>query len=423
VIAAILDRTFRRESGPVLAALIRHTGDFDRAEDAFQDAVARALQTWPRDGVPANPGAWLYAAARRRAVDLVRRSRVRPTLADDLSDIPGLESELDPDPVIVPDERLRLLFTCCHPALSPQARVALSLRTLGGLTTKEVARAYLEPEATTAQRLVRAKQKIREANIPYALPRSEDLPDRLASVLEVLYLIFNEGYAATDAPSLIRPDLCREATRLARITVELLPNEPEPRGLLALMLLHDSRRSARVSPGGELIPLDEQDRTQWDHSAIADGTATLAAALPMNRRGPYQIQAAIASLHANAPTAAETDWHQIVLLYGALLQFLPTPVVRLNAAAAVGMVGRVDDALAWIDEIESERELTDYYLLPAARADLLRRAGRNADASDAYDESIRLVKSEPERRYLMRRLIEVSVPQTRDGLGGAFGTA
>ena len=409
MIAAILDRTFRRESGRVLAALIRQTGDFDRAEDAFQDAVARALQTWPRDGVPANPGAWLFAAARRRAVDLVRRSRVRPTSVGDLSDVSHAESDPDPDPdpVAVPDERLRLLFTCCHPALSPQARVALSLRTLGGLTTKEVARAYLEPEATTAQRLVRAKQKIREANIPYALPRAEDLPDRLASVLEVLYLIFNEGYAATDAPSLIRPDLCREATRLARITIELLPHEPEPRGLHALMLLHDARRHARVSPECELVPLDEQDRSLWDRSAIAEGTATLASALPMGRRGPYQIQAAIASLHANAPTATETDWPQIAALYGALLHYLPTPVVRLNAAVAVGMVGRGEAALSWIGEIEAEGDLSDYYLLPAARADLLRRAGRFAEAAVAYDDAIRLVRSEPERRYLIRRRSEV----------------
>lgn len=409
MISAILDRTFRRESGAVLAALIRLTGDFDRAEDAFQDAVAKALQTWPRDGIPQNPAAWLFAAARRRAIDLVRRQKVRSASSQQLDELPADSLDQEADPEVVPDERLRLLFTCCHPTLASPARVALSLRTLGGLTTKEVARAFLEPEATTAQRLVRAKQKIREAGIPYTVPTRDDLPDRIESVLEVLYLIFNEGYAATDSPSLIRPDLCREAIRLARVAVELLSDEPEPRGLLALMLLHDSRRNTRVSDAGEIVPLDEQDRSKWDREAIREGTAILDSALPMNRRGPYQIQAAIAALHANAATSAATDWQQIAALYGALLQFTPTPVVRLNAAAALAMCGRLEQALAWLDEIESEGELTQYYLLPAARADLLRRAGRFAESKSAYEEAIRLVRSEPERRYLHRRCAEVDV--------------
>jgi RNA polymerase sigma-70 factor (ECF subfamily) len=409
VISTILDRTFRRESGAVLAALIRLTGDFDRAEDAFQDAVAKALQTWPRDGIPENPAAWLFAAARRRAIDLVRRNKVRSASSHHLDELPTESLDLEADPVVVPDERLRLLFTCCHPTLASPARVALSLRTLGGLTTKEVARAFLEPETTTAQRLVRAKQKIREAGIPFAVPTRDDLPERIESVLEVLYLIFNEGYSSTDSPSFIRPDLCREAIRLARVAVELLPDEPEPRGLLALMLLHDSRRNTRVSDAGEIVPLDEQDRSRWDREAIREGTAILDSALPMNRRGPYQIQAAIAALHANAATSAETDWQQIAALYGALLQFTPSPVVRLNAAAALAMCGRVEQALSWLDEIEAEGELTQYYLLPAARADLLRRAGRFAESKSAYEDAIGLVRSEPERRYLNRRLAEVDV--------------
>jgi RNA polymerase sigma-70 factor (ECF subfamily) len=406
MLSHVLDQVFRRESGRVLAALIRQLGDFDLAEDALQDAIAKALERWPREGIPEKPGAWLTTVARRRSVDLLRRRRSHtelPELATDTHDT-------DDGPVAVSgidDDRLRLVFTCCHPALAQPAQVALALRTLGGLSTREIARAFVEPEVTTAQRLVRAKQKIRDARIPYEVPTRDDLPERIAAVLETVYLIFNEGYSATEVESYLRPDLCREAIRLGRLLVELLPDEAEPRGLTALMLLHHARRASRIGPDGGIVPLEEQDRSTWDRLEIAEGTKLLDAAVAMRRPGPYQIQAAIAALHANAPTAADTDWPQIAALYGGLIRHLPTPIVQLNAAAALAMCGRFDDGLDWVNRLAAMDEMCDYHLLWAARADLLRRAGRNAEAADDYRRALGLVKSPAERIYLERRLREV----------------
>ncbi|MDB5309337.1 MAG: polymerase sigma-70 factor, subfamily protein [Gemmataceae bacterium] len=409
MLSSILDQVFRRESGRVLAGLIRRLGDFDLAEDALQDACAKALEVWPRDGLPDNPAAWLTAVARRRSVDLVRRRKTAPAPVADLHDVPAQAPEGDDASIpAVEDDRLRLLFTCCHPALAQPAQVALALRTLGGLSTREIARAFVEPEPTTAQRLVRAKQKIRGAGIPYVVPTKDDLPGRLAAVLEVIYLIFNEGYSATEAASYLRPELCAEAIRLGRVAVELLPDEPEARGLLALMLLTDARRPARTSPGGEFIPLEDQDRAAWDRTAIAEGTAVLDLALPYRRPGPYQIQAAIASLHDNAPTAGQTDWPQISGLYGALLRHAPTPVVELNAAVAVAMTGRIEDGLSWIESLDARGVLTDYYLLPAAKADLLRRAGRYEEAGTAYRRALELVRNPAERAFLEWRAREIA---------------
>jgi RNA polymerase sigma-70 factor (ECF subfamily) len=408
MISSILEQVFRREAGRVLAGLIRFTGDFDLAEDALQDAFARALVAWSRDGLPDNPGAWLATAARRRALDLIRRRNTRA--AGELIDLSELLEEADAGPVAisgVEDDRLRLLFTCCHPALAQQAQVALALRTLGGLSTRDIARAFVEPEATTAQRLVRAKQKIRDARIPYEVPQKEDLPERLAAVLACVYLIFNEGHTATEGPSLVRPDLCLEATRLARLVVELLPQEAEARGLLALALLTDARRPARIGNDGQFVPLEEQDRTLWARDKIAEGTAALDAAIPLRRPGPYQIQAAIASLHANAPSPEKTDWPQIAALYGALLRHAPTPVVELNAAVALAMATKVTDGLDWIARIEERGELAGYHLLAASKADLFRRAGRKAEAAAAYREALALVTNPAERAYLVRRLREV----------------
>jgi RNA polymerase sigma-70 factor (ECF subfamily) len=407
MLSQVLDQVFRREAGRVLATLIRQLGDFDLAEDALQDAVARALERWPTEGMPANPAAWLTTVARRRSIDLVRRRKPHGELPDVAAEEP--DGEDGPAAVSgIDDDRLRLVFTCCHPALARPAQVALALRTLGGLSTREIARAFVEPEATTAQRLVRAKAKIRGARIPYEVPRRDDLPDRLAAVLEVVYLIFNEGYAATEAESYLRPDLCGEAIRLGRLVVELLPDEPEPRGLTALMLLHHARRAARVGPDGGIVPLEEQDRSAWDRAEIRDGTALLDSALPMRRPGPYQIQAAIAALHANAPTPADTDWPQIAALYGGLLRYTPTGVVQLNAAVAMAMSGRLAEGLDWIDRLAGLEELRDYHLLPAARADLLRRMGRRNEAATEYRRALDLVKSPAERIYLDRRLREVS---------------
>jgi RNA polymerase sigma-70 factor (ECF subfamily) len=407
MLAAILDEVFRRESGRVLAGLIRVLGDFDLAEDALQDAFAKALETWPRTGLPDNPAAWLTTAARHRALDLIRRRKSAPALHPALAAVPAEEPPLDEEHA-VGDDRLRLLFTCCHPALGPEAQVALALRTLGGLSTREIARAFLEPEATTAQRLVRAKAKIHSARIPYEVPAAADLPERLAAVLAVIYLVFNEGYSSTDHDSLVRPDLCAEAIRLGRVLVELLPDEPEGRGLLALMLLTDARRSARVSAAGELVPLEDQDRTLWDRAAIVEGTALLDAALPYRRPGAYQIQAAVAALHAAAPTPEATDWPQIAALYGALTRHLPTPVVELNAAVAVAMAAGLEAGLKWIAEIEARGELAGYHLLHAAKADLLRRAGRFAESAEAYRLAVDLVANPTERAYLERRLREVT---------------
>lgn len=406
MLSHVLDQVFRRESGRVLATLIRQLGDFDLAEDAFQDAVARALEHWPKEGIPDNPAAWLTTVARRRSIDLVRRRRTHGELPEVA--VPAID--LDDGPVAVSgidDDRLRLVFTCCHPALAQTAQVALALRTLGGLSTREIARAFVEQEATTAQRLVRAKTKIRCAGIPYEVPRRDELPERLAAVLEVIYLIFNEGYSAAEADSYLRPDLCREAIRLGRLAIELLPDEAEPRGLTALMLLHHARRASRIGPDGGIVPLEEQDRAKWDRDEIRDGTGILDEAVAMRRSGPYQIQAAIAALHANAPTAGDTDWPQIAALYGGLVRRMPTPVVQLNAAVALAMCGRFDESLDWLNRLTEFKELSDYHLLWAARADLLRRAARNAEAAADYRRALELVKSAAERIYLERRLREV----------------
>jgi RNA polymerase sigma-70 factor, ECF subfamily len=402
VLDHLIDQVFRRESGQVLASLIRTTGDFELAEDALQEACARAAASWPRDGLPQRPGAWLTTVARRCAVDLVRRQRARLTW---LGEVPEpAEPEEDAAALSgVEDDRLRLLFTCCHPALAESAQVALALRTLCGLSTREIARAYVEPEVTTAQRLVRAKRKIREAAIPYTLPSPEVFPERLAAVQAVVYLVFNEGYSSTENHGLLRPDLCAEAIRLGRLLVELLPDEVEARGLLALMLLHDARREARVRPDGTLVSLEEQDRALWDKAAIAEGTSLLDAAVAARAPGPYQVQAAIAALHVRAERAEETDWPQISGLYGALLRYLPTPVVELNAAVALAMAEGPEHGLAWMDRLSSREELRGYHLLPAARADLLRRLGRAAEAHEAYTAALALVRNPSERAYLELR--------------------
>jgi RNA polymerase sigma-70 factor (ECF subfamily) len=397
----IVEEVVRSDGARVLAGLIRLTGDFDAGEDALQEGYVRALEVWGRDGIPDNPAAWLNTVSRRIALDRMRRDRKSTELPEDLEAAPADYESHD-----IEDDRLRLLFTCCHPALSPEARCGLALRTLGGLSTREIARAFVEPEATTAQRLVRAKKKIREARIPYEVPARNKLPERLETVLSVLYLIFNEGYASTDAPSLLRPDLVAEAIRLARLTIELLPEEAEAKGLLALMLLTDARRPARLSPEQELVPLEEQDRTLWNRAHIEEGRTILHATLAARTPGPYQIQAAIAALHAEAETAAETDWGQIAGLYPILLQHVPTPVVELNAAVALGMATTFDRALEWIARIEAAGALASYHLLHAAKADLLRRLGRGEEAASAYRQALALATNPAERRYLEKRLGE-----------------
>ncbi|MCX5243446.1 RNA polymerase sigma factor [Streptomyces prunicolor] len=401
---------FREEWGQVVATLIRVTGDWDLAEECAQDAFAQALDRWRRDGIPRRPGAWLTTTARNRALDVLRRKAVGAAKLREVAVLGRDEGPYDPeydgDDSGVEDDRLRLVFTCCHPALPIEARVALTLRTLAGLTTPEIARAFLVPEATMAQRLVRAKKKIRNAGIPYRVPPAHLLPERTTGVLGVVYLLFNEGYAATSGAELVRTNLCAEAIRLARVLARLMPDEPEVLGLLALLLLHDARRGTRVDAAGELVTLEDQDRTAWDRAEVDEGADLLETALRRGRPGPYQIQAAIAACHTTAPTAEDTDWADIAGLYGELERFVPSAVVRLNRAVAVGMAQHPDAGLELVAELERSGELADYHLLPATRADLLRRSGRTAEAAVAYERALELVENAAERRFLERRLAE-----------------
>ena len=409
----VVDRLFRDEQGRAIATLIRVLGDFDLAEEAVQDAFIAALETWPTRGVPDNPGAWITTTARNRAIDRLRRrkrlSEKIETLAQQVTteaDLRAIDPEPAEDAMHIADDRLRLIFTCCHPALAMDARVALTLRVLGGLTTPEIARAFLLPEPTLAQRLVRAKRKIRAAGIPYRVPPPELLAERLDGVLHVLYLVFNEGYSATSGDSLIRRELSTEAIRLTRVVDLLMPGEPEVFGLLALMLLHDARREARVGAGGELILLDDQDRSRWDHERIAEGQELIERALRMGRPGPYQVQAAIAALHDEAETPASTDWAQIASLYRALGAMAPSPVVELNLAVAVAMTDGPAVGLAMMDGIAASGELEQYPYLPAARAALLRRLDRWTAAETAYRRALALTTNGAEQAYLERRLAE-----------------
>jgi RNA polymerase sigma-70 factor (ECF subfamily) len=401
---ARVDAVYRAESRRVFATLVRLLGDFDLAEEALHEAFRAALEQWPREGVPANPRAWLVSAGRFKAIDHLRRQARFEVL--DEEKIESLAAEAAPERDTIEDDRLRLVFTCCHPALSPDAQVALTLREVCDLKTEEIAHAFLTPAPTLAQRIVRAKTKIRDARIPYEVPGAAELPERLDAVLRVIYLVFNEGYSASSGASLTRADLCGEALRLARLLLELLP-EPEAMGLLALMLLHEARRAARASASGDLIVLDEQDRAQWNGALIAEGIALVEKALGSKRFGPYSVQAAIAAVHAEAPSAAATDWAQIVALYDVLARMDPSPVVALNRAVAVAMRDGPAAGLALVDAILARGELTDYHLAHAARADLCRRLGKIEDARDSYARALSLARQAPERRFLERRLAEL----------------
>ncbi len=407
--AESIERIFRIESRRVLATLIRLLGDFDLAEEALQEAFTAAVERWPGDGVPANPRAWLISTGRFKAIDALRR-RARfddslAAIADRLGD--GVTSPEDVDDERVEDDRLRLIFTCCHPALPPDAQIALTLREVCGLTTEEIARAFLSPAPTLAQRIVRAKAKIKAAKIPYQVPSRAELPERLATVLHTIYLVFNEGYSASSGSSLTRHDLSAEAIRLGRLLVELLP-EPEAMGLLALMLLHESRRETRTTTEGELVLLDDQDRSLWDKKMIAEGVALVESAMRSRRFGPYTLQAAIAAVHAEATSAAETDWSEIVGLYDVLLRAEPSPVIELNRAAAVAMRDGPIAGLRLIDDLLARGELDNYALAHSARAELCRRLGWTAQASDAYRSALALINQDPQRRFIERRLDELS---------------
>jgi RNA polymerase sigma-70 factor (ECF subfamily) len=403
----LVDDVYRNESRRVLATLIRLLGDFDLAEEALHDAFRAALEQWPRDGVPDNPRTWLVSAGRFKAIDsLRRRARFDAALATIAEDLARETDQGTGTDESVADDRLRLIFTCCHPALQPEARIALTLREVCGLATEAIARAFLIAPPTLAQRIVRAKAKIRDARIPYQVPSRAELPERLEAVLQVIYLVFNEGYAASSGDTLTRPDLSGEAIRLGRLLYALLP-EPEVGGLLALMLIHESRRAARTSPSGDLVLLEHQDRSLWSREQIAEGTALVEQALASRRFGAYTVQAAIAAVHADAPSVAETDWAEIVALYDLLAQATPSPVIDLNRAVAVSMRDGPAAGLALIDAILARGDLADYHLAHAARADMCRRLGRTAEARAAYQRALSLTQQEPERRFLEGRLAEL----------------
>jgi RNA polymerase sigma-70 factor, ECF subfamily len=407
--AAVAD-AFRSEWGRVVGYLIRVTGNWDLAEECAQDAFERAVERWPRDGIPTSPGAWLKTTARNRALDRLRRSSVGETKLKELTMLTPSNDAAEGDDSGIDDDRLRLMFTCCHPALPIEAQVALTLRTLAGLTTPEIARAFLVPHETMAKRLTRAKRKITDARIPYRVPAAHRLGERLHAVLVVIYALFNEGYGASAGDALIRRELCAEAIRLGRLLAELMPDEPEALGLLSLMLLQDSRRGARVDAEGELVTLEAQNRSLWNLPAIAEASTVLDRAIRLRAPGPFQLQAAIAACHAHARSAAETDWREIAVLYGRLSELVPTPVVLLNRAVAVAMADGPAAGLTLVEELDRSGALADYYLLPATRADLLRRLGRRDEATSDYRRALELAPTDAERRFLARRLSEVSDP-------------
>ena len=402
-----IDALYRREWGAILATLIRRLGDFDVAEEALQEAFAAAIQQWPDGEAPDEPIAWIVQTAKHKAIDRLRRGTLYKEKLGAMAVLAGPEAEETEGIQPIQDDLLRLLFTCCHPTLAIDAQIALALRTLGGLTTEEIARAFLVSTATLAQRLVRAKKKIRDAGIPYSIPEASELPERLEAVMAVVYLIFTEGHAATYGDSPIRADLCGDAIRLARLLVRLFPDSSEARGLLALLLLTDARRRARLDEAGDVVPLDEQDRSRWDHAKIAEGRAVLETVLRGGTLGPYALQAAIAAVHARAERAEDTAWREITAFYALLAQVAPSPVVDLNRAIAVAMADGIERGLQLLDDLEGAGELVDYHLLAAARADLLRRAGRFADAAASYRRAIDLAANDGERRFLERRLREV----------------